>query len=162
MTRSRARWLRFFVVVGVIMTATSERLIRAVIHVESRFDHRAVSPKGARGLMQLMPRTARMLGVRDSFNPRENIDGGTRHLRALMVRFGYDLRLAVAAYNAGERPVVAYRGVPPYPETRAYVAEVLHLYHAPTERRPPPARDYLRIVEPNGTIVYTNLLYLNP
>ncbi|HEU4368577.1 MAG TPA: lytic transglycosylase domain-containing protein [Methylomirabilota bacterium] len=137
--------------------AVPERLIWAVIRVESGFDHRAVSPKGARGLMQLMPETAAMLGVRDSFDPRENINGGTRHLRAMMMRFRYDLRLAVAAYNAGERPVAAYGGVPPYPETREYVAQVLRFYDAPVEWRRLPGTDIHRIVEPNGTIVYTNI-----
>src|SRR2546425_6633107 len=101
--------------------AVPERRIWAVIRVESSFDYRAVSPKGARGLMQLMPETAALLGVQDSFDPRENIDAGTRHLRALMERFRHDLRLSLAAYNAGERAVVSFRGVPPYPETQDYV-----------------------------------------
>ena len=135
-----------------------ERLVWAVIHVESGFNHRAVSPKGARGLMQLMPETATILGVRDSFNPRQNIDGGTRHLRAMLVRFRHDVRLAVAAYNAGEGPVLAYRGVPPYPETRAYVAQVLHHYNAPVERRGP-GRDIQRIAQANGTVLYTNVRF---
>src|SRR6266446_8379886 len=100
--------------------AVPERLIWAVIRVESGFDHRAVSPRGARGLMQLTPETAAILGVRDPFEPRQNIHGGTRHLRAMMERFRYDVRLALAAYNAGEKPVVQYGGVPPYPETREY------------------------------------------
>jgi soluble lytic murein transglycosylase-like protein len=137
--------------------AVPERLIWAVIRVESGFDHRAVSPKGARGLMQLMPETAAILGVRNAFDPRENIHGGTRHLRGLMVRFRYDLRLAVAAYNAGEKPVAAYRGVPPYPETQAYVAQVLRFYDAPVEWRQLPGRDTYRFLEPNGTVVYTNV-----
>ncbi len=139
--------------------AVPERLIWAVIRVESGFDHRAVSPKGARGLMQLMPETAAILGVRDSFDPRENIHGGTRHLRAMMVRFRYDLRLAVAAYNAGEKPVAAHRGVPPYPETRDYVTQVLRFYDAPVEWSRSPGRDVHRIIQPNGTIVYTNIQY---
>jgi len=119
--------------------AVPERLIWAVIRV------------------QLMPETAAMLGVRDSFDPRENINGGTRHLRAMMIRFRYDLRLAVAAYNAGERPVAAYGGVPPYRETREYVTQVLRFYDAPVEWRRLPGTDIHRIVEPNGTIVYTNI-----
>jgi soluble lytic murein transglycosylase-like protein len=137
--------------------AVPERLIWAVIRVESDFNHRAVSRTGARGLMQLMPETAAALGVRNSFDPRENIDGGTRHLRSLMVRFRYDVRLAVAAYNAGEGPVVAYRGVPPYPETREYVTQVLRLYESP-EWRPVPVGGAYRFVRPDGTIVYTNVL----
>src|SRR5437016_10811126 len=83
--------------------AVPERLVWAVIRAESGFDPRAVSPRGAQGLMQLMPETAAILGVRDVFNPYENIDGGVRHLRALIERFGHDLRLVLAAYNAGEK-----------------------------------------------------------
>jgi soluble lytic murein transglycosylase-like protein len=138
--------------------AVPERLVWAVIRVESGFDQRAVSPRGARGLMQLMPETAARLGVRDCFNPRENIDAGTRHLRAMLVRFRHDVRLAVAAYNAGEKPVLIYGGVPPYPETREYVAHVLSLYHAPLESRRPGA-DVRRIVGADGTVLYTNLAW---
>src|SRR5262249_38743396 len=97
--------------------ALPEALISAVIRVESGFNPRAVSRKGARGLMQLMPSTASLLGVRNSFDPGENIDGGARHLRALIERFAYDVPLALAAYNAGEQAVVTYRGIPPYTET---------------------------------------------
>src|SRR5882672_4144660 len=135
--------------------AVPERLIWAVIRVESGFDPRAVSPRGARGLMQLMPETAAILGVRDCFNPRENIDAGTRHLQAMLVRFRGDVRLAVAAYNAGEKPVLAYRGVPPYRETREYVAQVLQLYQAPAESRLPGGVQ--RVVQSNGTVLYTNV-----
>src|SRR6059036_1734543 len=137
--------------------AVPERLIWAVIRVESGFDRRAVSRKGARGLMQLMPETAAILGVRDSFNPRENIYGGTRHLRALMDRFRYDLHLAVAAYNAGEKAVAAFGGVPPYPETRDYVERVLRFYNAPIHWGVSPGAGIHRIVEPDGTIMYTNI-----
>jgi len=136
--------------------AVPERLIWAVIRVESGFDHRAVSRKGARGLMQLMPETAAILGVRDSFNPRENIHAGARHLRALMERFGYDMPLAIAAYNAGEKPVVAFRGIPPYPETREYVARVLRLYGAPITWELQ-GSGIQQIVERNGNVVYTNV-----
>jgi soluble lytic murein transglycosylase-like protein len=135
-----------------------ERLIRAVIRVESGFDHRAVSRKGARGLMQLMPETAAMLGVRNAFDPRQNIEGGTRHLRALMERFRYDLRLAVAAYNAGEKAVVVSRGIPPYPETRDYVTRVLRFYDATIEWGQSQAGgDIQRIVGSDGSITYTNM-----
>ena len=136
--------------------AVPERLIWAVIRMESGFDHRAVSRKGARGLMQLMPETAAILGVRDSFNPRENIHAGARHLRALMERFGYDLPLAIAAYNAGEKPVLAFRGIPPYPETREYVARVLRLYGAPITWELQ-GSGIQQIVERNGNVVYTNV-----
>jgi soluble lytic murein transglycosylase-like protein len=139
--------------------AVPERLIWAVIRVESGFDPRAISPKGARGLMQLMPETAALLGVRDAFDPRENIHAGTRHLKAMMLRFPRDLRLAVAAYNAGVGPVAAHRGIPPYAETRQYVSQVLHHYGAPVDRRPVPAGGVLRLVRADGTIVYTNIPY---
>ncbi len=136
-----------------------ERLIWAVIRVESGFDHRAVSRRGARGLMQLMPRTAAILGVRDSFDPRQNIDAGTRHLRAMMERFPYDLRLAIAAYNAGEKAVAAHRGVPPYPETRDYVMRVLNLYAVPVDCCQSQGSGIERIVQPDGTVMYTNMPY---
>jgi len=103
-----------------------------------------------------MPETAAILGVRDCFNPRQNIDGGTRHLQAMLVRFRYDVRLAVAAYNAGEKPVLVYRGVPPYRETREYVAQVLSLYQTPVESQLLPG-GVQRIVQANGTVLYTNV-----
>ena len=102
-----------------------EALIAAVIEAESQFNPRAVSRRGAQGLMQLMPETAASLGVSDPFSPRENIDGGVRHLRALMDRFDNNVPLALAAYNAGHVAVVQYRGIPPYPQTRAYVNRIL-------------------------------------
>ncbi len=106
----------------------NESLVMAVIHAESRFDHRAVSRKGARGLMQLMPGTARELGVRDSFDPVENIEGGVRYLRSLLDGFGGKLHLALAAYNAGRDAVLQHRGIPPFPETQNYVRQVIQLY----------------------------------
>jgi len=100
-------------------------LVKAVIKTESNFNPQAVSPAGARGLMQLMPATADALGIDDSFHPGENIHGGVRHLRYLLDLFKGDLRLALAAYNAGERVVFRYKGIPPYRETRMYVQRVL-------------------------------------
>jgi soluble lytic murein transglycosylase-like protein len=101
-------------------------LVAAVIEAESDNNPRAVSRRGARGLMQLMPKTARTLGVHDPFDARANIDAGVRHLRALMDRFGSNnLPLVLAAYNAGEVAVIKHRGVPPYRETRAYVKRIL-------------------------------------
>lgn len=102
-------------------------LVESIIRVESNFDPQAVSRKGARGLMQLMPETASRLGVQNVFDARENIDGGVRHFRDLFVRFSGDVRLALAAYNAGVVAVKHYRGIPPYAETRAYVERVLEL-----------------------------------
>ena len=101
-------------------------LIKAIIKTESNFDHRAVSPKGAQGLMQLMPQTAYALQVEDSFHPDNNIEGGTRYLRYLLDLFEDNLPLALAAYNAGENAVIKHNNnIPPYKETEAYVQRVL-------------------------------------
>ena len=100
-------------------------LVNSVIHAESGFNSRAVSPKGAQGLMQLMPHTASQLGVANTFDPKANVEGGTRYLRELLERYNFDLVKALAAYNAGPHRVEQYRGVPPYYETRAYVANII-------------------------------------
>jgi len=104
-------------------------LVNSVIHAESGFNSRAVSPKGARGLMQLMPSTAGQLGVHDAFDPATNVEGGSRYLRELLERYNFDLVKALAAYNAGPQRVEQYRGVPPFRETRAYVARIVHEYN---------------------------------
>jgi Transglycosylase SLT domain len=117
--------------ISELVNAASERhlvdadLIASVIHAESNFNTSARSPKGARGLMQLMPETAMRLGVKDSFQPEANIDAGSRYLRELLLRYDGDVVKALAAYNAGPQRVAQYRGVPPYPETRAYVTRVV-------------------------------------
>jgi len=100
-------------------------LIKAVIKAESNFNHMAVSRKGARGLMQLMPSTASSLQVRDSFHPENNIEGGVRYLRYLLKYFNDNLPLALAAYNAGENAVIKHGGIPPYRETQTYVQRVM-------------------------------------
>jgi soluble lytic murein transglycosylase-like protein len=105
-------------------------LVLAVVSVESGFRPGAVSPKGAQGLMQLMPRTAASLGVRDAFDPEQNVDAGVRHLEGLVRLYGGDLTRALAAYNAGQGAVARHGGVPPYRETRAYVRRVLAAYRA--------------------------------
>jgi soluble lytic murein transglycosylase-like protein len=105
-----------------------EDLIRAVIKVESGYDPRAVSRANARGLMQLIPETAERMGVTDIFDPYQNINGGVRYLRVLANLFNGDLQLTVAAYNAGEGAVIHYGGIPPFPETQAYVVNVVAYY----------------------------------
>jgi Transglycosylase SLT domain len=104
-------------------------LVKAVIKVESNFNPRAVSPKKAMGMMQLIPETASIYGVGDPFDPEDNIDGGVRHLRDLIEYFGGDLELVLSAYNAGKDAVIRYGyDIPPYPETEAYVQKVLAYY----------------------------------
>ena len=100
-------------------------LINSVIHAESGFNPKAVSPKGAQGLMQLMPQTASRLGVVNAFDADDNLEGGTRYLRELLERYNFDLIKALAAYNAGPQRVEQYHGVPPYYETQAYVARII-------------------------------------
>ncbi|MBV9621194.1 MAG: lytic transglycosylase domain-containing protein [Gammaproteobacteria bacterium] len=111
--------------------ALAPELVRAVIAVESAFNPQAVSRRGALGLMQLRPATARRYGVANAFDPAQNIAGGTQYLRDLMQRYGNNMELALAAYNAGEDAVERYgRTVPPFSETRQYVPAVLRVYHA--------------------------------
>jgi soluble lytic murein transglycosylase-like protein len=106
--------------------AVDEALVKAVIKAESDFDPMAISKKGAQGLMQLMPETARDLSVRNPFHPAQNLEGGVRYLRKLLDQFQGNLQLALAAYNAGENAVVKYNNsVPPFEETRTYVKRVL-------------------------------------
>ena len=117
----------------VILSASSRHsidadLIRAVIKTESDFNSNARSPKGAMGLMQLMPDTARQHNVLDAYNPPDNIEGGVRHLRLLLSRYRGDVELSLAAYNAGIKAVERHGGIPPYAETREYVRRVLHFY----------------------------------
>jgi soluble lytic murein transglycosylase-like protein len=104
-------------------------LVRAVIQVESDFNPRCVSNKGARGLMQLIPETAQRYGVKDVFNPEENIRGGVHYLSDLMGMFNSDIQRALAAYNAGEGAVTRYGGIPPYGETTTYVQRALTVYY---------------------------------
>jgi len=103
------------------------KLVRALIKVESAYQPRARSPKGAMGLMQLMPDTARQYAVSDPYEPVSNIEAGIKHLRVLLDR--YPRELALAAYNAGEAAVQRFRGMPPYPETRLYVSRILDLFN---------------------------------
>jgi soluble lytic murein transglycosylase-like protein len=144
------------------------QLIHSVIKVESNYNTRAVSPKGALGIMQLVPSTALRFGVGDVFNAKQNIEGGVRYLRYLVNMFGGNYGLALAAYNAGEGAVVKYGGIPPYPETVSYLTQVrrrlaeLKLASEPekpkpvqTEIRPPGTPNSIReVVEPDGRVHY--------
>ena len=130
-----------------------ERLVTAVIRAESGFNPRAVSRKGAQGLMQLMPQTASSLGVRNAFDPKQNIEGGVRHLRYLIDRYPGNLPLALAAYNAGAGAVDTYRGIPPYPETQDYVRKILQIHGGGVGV----AQPIFRYEDGRGGVTYTNV-----
>ena len=144
----------------------SPQLLHSVIKVESNYDPLAVSSKGALGLMQLIPSTARRFGVANVFNPVENIEGGAKYLRYLLDLYHDSFPLALAAYNAGERAVAKYGGVPPYSETRNYVTEVGKQFRAEqaesakpkTSPKPAPdgAAHIVEIREPDGSVRYVS------
>jgi soluble lytic murein transglycosylase-like protein len=135
------------------------KLVDALVRVESSYDPRAVSRKGAMGLMQLMPDTADRLEVEDPFDPEDNVRGGVKEFSRLLERYAGNLQLALAAYNAGEGAVARYRGVPPYNETRNYVSRILTLYTGRPFRlagtyRAKPVR---MVRDRNGNTVITNV-----
>jgi len=129
--KTPAEYIREFS--GIIKQASKRfgidaHFIKAIIKAESGFDHKAISSKGAQGLMQLMPGTADDMAVEDPFDPEENIFGGTRYFSLLLKRFKNDKILALAAYNAGPEAVESHNGVPPFPETKAFVERVMDYY----------------------------------
>ena len=141
-------------------------LVEAIVSVESSYDRYAVSSKGCLGLMQLHPDTAKRFGVRDAFDPADNIRGGMRYLNFLMSLFEGNLEHVLAAYNAGEKAVVRYHGVPPYPETQQYIRKVTTLYHSLNSvavADPAPVKwqhgkfRLKRVILPNGGVLYTNM-----
>jgi hypothetical protein len=130
-------------------------LVRALVKVESNFNPNAVSRKGAMGLMQLMPQTARQLNLRNPFNPEENLDAGVRHLKQLLESFGGDVRLSLAAYNAGTGAVARSAGIPNYRETRNYVKRITELYDGGLGTALPGAsREPLRIERDARGVLY--------
>jgi soluble lytic murein transglycosylase-like protein len=135
-------------------------LIRSVIETESNWNSQAISRKGALGLMQLVPGTARQLGVNNAFDPKQNLDGGVRYLHTLLERYNGDLDRTLAAYNAGPGAVDRARGVPRYRETREYVQKVTDSYFRPGSNRLPHAfdapRPIYRMVAEDGRVVFTN------
>ena len=121
-------------------------LVRAVVKVESNFNSNAVSRKGAMGLMQLMPSTARLLNVKNPFDPEQNVDAGVRHLKSLLESYGGDVNLTLAAYNAGQGAVARSAGVPHYAETQSYVRRITNLYYGGFDLAPSgPSRDPVRV-----------------
>jgi len=134
-------------------------LVDALVRVESSYDPNAVSRRGAMGLMQLMPATAKRLGVDDPFDPEKNIRGGVREVSRLIDQYSGNLQFALAAYNAGEGAVARYRGVPPFAETRNYVARILTIYTGQPYRMGGgfrPARPVKMVRGKNGSTVITN------
>ncbi len=144
----------------------SPDLVKAMIRVESNFNPDAISNKGCKGLMQLLPDTAKRFGVKDIFDPTQNLEGGIKYLRFLLDYFKNDLSLALAGYNAGENAVTRYKGIPPYPETKDYVKKVTTLYQPPADglmgddlsadAEPRISRRIYRVVQPDGRILFTN------
>jgi Transglycosylase SLT domain len=136
-------------------------LVKAVITTESGWNPQAVSRKGAVGLMQLVPQTAQRFGVNNSFDPAQNVEGGTTYLRSLLDRYNGDLPKSLAAYNAGERAVDLSGGIPDYRETRMYVQKVTNTYFRPGSGRDPqlwspPRKPVRQETEANGRVVFTN------
>jgi soluble lytic murein transglycosylase-like protein len=139
-------------------------LVRAIVRVESGYDPKAVSSKGAMGLMQLIPATAQRFGVANPFDPKQNLEGGVNYLKYLMTLFGGDLALSLAAYNAGEHTVQRSGGIPAIPETQNYVRKITSIYQtgdapapAKTATKEPPKAPITRYVDEYGVVHFTNV-----
>ena len=126
--KNAERFLHSIVIQAASRHQVDPALVKAIIMAESGYNPRAISKKGAKGLMQLMPGTAQALGVEDSFNPKQNISGGVRYFKQLVKQFNGDIELALAAYNAGSKKVRHYQGVPPFKATRHYIKKVFKYY----------------------------------
>jgi soluble lytic murein transglycosylase-like protein len=140
------------------------QLVHAIIKVESEYDPKAVSRKGAMGLMQLIPETAQRFGVENPFNPKQNIEGGVSYLKHLLNRYGGDLSLSLAAYNAGEGAVERFGGIPSFSETKEYVQKVTNIYQtaspqsgANAAEKKLPAPPIIRYVDEQGVVHYSNV-----
>jgi len=130
-----------------------QELVHVVIRAESNYDAFAISSAGAMGLMQLMPATARQYGVNNVFDPAQNIEGGVRYLKDLVRLYNGQTRLVLAAYNAGQEAIRKYKGIPPYPETKNYIAGIMKTYKKPTVTT---YRPTYRVVDSSGRIVLVN------
>ncbi len=151
------------VVQAAVAKQVDPKLVHSIIQVESAYDPNAVSRKGAMGLMQLIPGTAKRFGVENPFDPGQNIHGGVSYLKYLLEMFRGDVTLSVAAYNSGENSVMRYGGVPAFQETQDYVRKVNHLYgsefpagEAPRKAAEPPKPGIYRYVDAQGVVHYTN------
>lgn len=147
---------------GIVKTVAQKydvppELIHSIIRAESNYDFQAISPKGAAGLMQLMPETAKVYRVEDVFDPLENIEGGVRYLNDLIKLFNRNTGLVLAAYNAGQEAVKKYGGIPPYPETRDYIHRVMESYQRPTIIK---KTIIYRFYDERGRLILTNTPYL--
>jgi soluble lytic murein transglycosylase-like protein len=155
-----SEWIDKIVEQAATEHSVDPNLVRAIIKVESNFNPHAVSRKGAMGLMQLMPGTARTLNLAHPFDPSENIDAGVRHLKQLLESFGGDLNLSLAAYNAGSTAVRRNKGVPPYRETQNYVRQITRLYWNgdPGQLSGGPIRNPIRVSrDEDGHFVFSNI-----
>ena len=133
------------------------KLVRAIVRVESNFNPYAISPRGARGLMQLIPATARRFGVSNVFDPGANLDGGVRYLKYLMNLYGGDLKLSLAAYNAGENAVADHNGIPPYRETQDYLRKISEIYPLTATAEQHSTTGIDKYVDTNGIVHFSNV-----